>query len=134
MDALFANDRLLDPVAGDADMGVLRAGGIRYMNSGHSKIYAMTLASFPIYDSRVALEGTGGPGRSGRTLVRRPDGVGVAVGAFPALFMVGYQKFGLAALGLWRPTADRRCDGIAFRGPPHDGPLGCYRGYSQDRA
>ncbi len=102
MDALFANARLLDPVAGDADMGVLRAGGFRYMNmnSGYSKIYAMTLASFPIYDSRVALEGTGGPGRSGRMLARRPDGVGVAVGAFPALFMVGYQKFGLAALGL----------------------------------
>ena len=66
------------------------------MNSGHSKIYAMTLASFPIYDSRVALEGTGRPGRSGRTLARRPDGVGAAVGAF----MVGYQKFGLAARGL----------------------------------
>ena len=101
MDVLFANARLLDPVAGDADMGVLRAGGIRYMNSGYSKIYAMTLASFPIYDSRVALEGTGGPGRSGRTLARRPDGVGVAVLALQsALFMVGYQKFGLAALGL----------------------------------
>jgi hypothetical protein len=82
MDVLFANARLLDPVAGDADMGVLRAGGIRYMYSGYSKIYAMTLASFPIYDSRVALEGAGGPGRPGRTLARRLDGVGVAVGAF----------------------------------------------------
>ena len=98
----------------------------------------MTLASFPVYDSRVALEGTGGPGRPGRTLARRPDGVGVAVGAFPALLMAGCQKFALAALGLWRPTAGRRCDAIAFRGPPHDGPLGCCGGccdgYSQARA
>ena len=35
---VFANARLPDPVAGDADMGVLRAGGIRYMNSGYGRI------------------------------------------------------------------------------------------------
>lgn len=54
IDALFANARLLDPDSGDADVRVLKAGGIRYMNSGYSKIYAMMLESFPIYDSRVA--------------------------------------------------------------------------------
>lgn len=54
MDVLFANARLLDPDRGDADVKMLKAGGIRYMNSGYSKIYAMMLKSFPIYDSRVA--------------------------------------------------------------------------------
>ena len=54
MEVLFANARLLDPASGDADLRVLRTGGIRYMNSGYSKIYAMMLESFPIYDSRVA--------------------------------------------------------------------------------
>ena len=54
MEVLFANARLLDPASGDADLRVLRTGGILYMNSGYSKIYAMMLESFPIYDSRVA--------------------------------------------------------------------------------
>ena len=54
MEVLFANARLLDPTSGDADLRVLRTGEIRYMNSGYSKIYAMMLESFPIYDSRAA--------------------------------------------------------------------------------
>ena len=54
MEVLFANARLLDPASGDADLRLLRTGGILYMNSGYSKIYAMMLESFPIYDSRVA--------------------------------------------------------------------------------
>ena len=54
MDILFSNARLLDPTGGDADQRVLRSGGLRYMNSGYSKLYAMMLESFPIYDSRVA--------------------------------------------------------------------------------
>ena len=87
---VFANARLLDPVAGDADMGVLRAGGIRYMNSGYSKIYAMTLASVPVYDSRVALEGNWRTGKA-RTDVGLKAGRSWRCsrrfsGAFPALF------------------------------------------------
>ena len=54
MDVLFANARLLDPVSGDEDRKLLMEAGMRYMGSGYSKIYAMMLDSFPIYDSRVA--------------------------------------------------------------------------------
>ena len=54
MDVLFANAKLLDPVSGDEDRKLLMEAGMRYMGSGYSKIYAMMLNSFPIYDSRVA--------------------------------------------------------------------------------
>ena len=51
---LFDNARLLDPGSTDADPAELKAGGIRYMGAGYSKIYAMMPDEFPIYDSRVA--------------------------------------------------------------------------------
>ena len=41
--------RLLDP--SDADMSQL--GDVRYMNSGWTKVYALMLDDFPIYDGRV---------------------------------------------------------------------------------
>ena len=50
---LFDNARLLDPGSPDAGPAELKAGGIRYMGAGYSKIYAMMLDEFSIYDSTV---------------------------------------------------------------------------------
>lgn len=54
LQTLFDNARLLDPESADADPRVLKARGIKFMGAGYSKIYAMMLDEFPIYDSRVA--------------------------------------------------------------------------------
>lgn len=50
MGELTAAARLLDPAGADLH----RLSGVRYMNSGLSKIYSLLLDGFPIYDSRVA--------------------------------------------------------------------------------
>ena len=54
LDVLFSNARLLDPACADADAGALKAGGLRFMGAGYSKIYSLMLDDFPIYDSRIA--------------------------------------------------------------------------------
>lgn len=51
---LFDDARLLDPMSADAEPEALKAEGLKYMGAGYSKVYAMMLDDFPIYDSRVA--------------------------------------------------------------------------------